>query len=39
MRFNKLICISIIVGLASGCVNYQAVGDFGTGTGTVRGLV
>jgi hypothetical protein len=37
MRFNKLICISIIVGLASGCVNYQAVGDFGTGTGQFAG--
>jgi hypothetical protein len=37
MRFNKLICICIIVGLASGCVNYQAVGDFGTGTGQFAG--
>lgn len=37
MRFNNLIRISIIVGLASGCVNYQAVEDFGTGTGQFAG--
>ncbi len=37
MRFNKLICIYIIVGLATGCVNYQAIGDFGTGTGQFAG--
>ena len=32
MRLNKIIGISILVGLTSGCVNYQAVQDFGTGT-------
>ncbi|MEW6143793.1 MAG: hypothetical protein AB1598_02130 [Thermodesulfobacteriota bacterium] len=37
---NKLICISMIaaiVGLSTGCVNYQAVEDFGTGTGQFAG--
>jgi len=29
--------ISAIAGLASGCVNYQAVEDFGTGTGRFAG--
>ncbi|HSC34546.1 MAG TPA: hypothetical protein VLG45_04665 [Thermodesulfobacteriota bacterium] len=37
MRFDNLICIYIIVGLATGCVNYQAVEDFGTGTGRFAG--
>ena len=37
MRLNKIIGISIIVGLTSGCVNYQAVQDFGTGTGQFAG--
>ncbi len=37
MRLNKIIGISIIVGLTSGCVNYQAVEDFGTGTGQFAG--
>ena len=37
MRFNILICISLIVGLAVGCVNYQAVEDFGKGTGQFAG--
>ncbi|HVY54329.1 MAG TPA: hypothetical protein VHC46_01085, partial [Thermodesulfobacteriota bacterium] len=28
---------AVVVGLASGCVNYQAVGDFGTATGQFAG--
>ncbi|MEQ9618675.1 MAG: hypothetical protein RIG61_05840 [Deltaproteobacteria bacterium] len=40
MRLNKclsLLVTAFIVGLASGCVNYQAVQDFGAGTGEFAG--
>jgi len=40
MSFNKYACsfvITLFLGLASGCVNYQAVGDFGTATGQFAG--
>lgn len=33
----SLLVTAIIVGLASGCVNYQAVQDFGAGTGEFAG--
>lgn len=40
MSFNKYACsfvITLFLGLASGCVNYQAVGDFGNATGQFAG--
>jgi hypothetical protein len=40
MGLNKYVCTSVITlafGLLSGCVNYQAVDDFGTATGQFAG--